>query len=123
MAIVRGAIGVSVAVVAALVWTVSLGTDRVEATPELGPLGRDELRGVDRYRVTLKAGATLWDLALDRLPLTRLERDEAAAYWLVLESFGRAFPGRSRPLCAYPTHAQYNGSGDPENAANYSCRP
>ena len=35
---------------------------------------------------------------------------------------GRAFPGRSRPLCPYPTHAQYNGSGDPENAANYSCR-
>ena len=36
---------------------------------------------------------------------------------------GRAFPGRSRPLCAYPTHAQYNGAGDPENANNYSCRP
>ena len=36
---------------------------------------------------------------------------------------GRAFPGRSRPLCPYPTHAQYNGSGDPESAANYSCRP
>jgi feruloyl esterase len=36
---------------------------------------------------------------------------------------GRAFPGRSRPLCAYPEHAQYNGQGDPENAANYSCKP
>jgi hypothetical protein len=36
---------------------------------------------------------------------------------------GRAFPGRSRPLCPFPTHAQYNGSGDPESAANYSCRP
>jgi feruloyl esterase len=36
---------------------------------------------------------------------------------------GRAFPGRSRPLCAYPEHAQYNGSGNPDDAANYSCRP
>ena len=32
------------------------------------------------------------------------------------------FPGRSRPLCAYPQHAQYNGSGNPEDAANFSCR-
>jgi feruloyl esterase len=36
---------------------------------------------------------------------------------------GRAFPGRSRPLCPFPSHAQYNGAGDPENAASYSCRP
>jgi len=35
---------------------------------------------------------------------------------------GRAFPGRSRPLCAYPAHAQYKGQGDPEDAANYECR-
>jgi feruloyl esterase len=32
------------------------------------------------------------------------------------------FPGRSRPLCAWPSYAQYNGSGDPENAASFSCR-
>jgi Tannase and feruloyl esterase len=36
---------------------------------------------------------------------------------------GRAFPGRSRPLCAYPEHAQYKGSGNPEDAANFICRP
>lgn len=34
---------------------------------------------------------------------------------------GSAFPGRSRPLCAYPKHAQYRGSGDPESAASFSC--
>lgn len=34
---------------------------------------------------------------------------------------GKDFPGRSRPLCAYPNHAQYTGSGDPENAANFVC--
>jgi len=35
---------------------------------------------------------------------------------------GRAFPGRSRPLCPYPQHAQYKGSGDSEQAANFSCQ-
>lgn len=35
---------------------------------------------------------------------------------------GAAYPGRSRPLCPYPQHAQYNGHGDSESAANFSCR-
>ena len=34
---------------------------------------------------------------------------------------GRAFPGRSRPLCAYPKFAVYKGKGDPEDAANFEC--
>src|SRR6185437_15066293 len=32
---------------------------------------------------------------------------------------GKAFPGRSRPLCAYPKHAQYTGTGDSEDARNF----
>jgi hypothetical protein len=36
---------------------------------------------------------------------------------------GQAFPGRSRPLCAYPLHAHYKGQGDSEDAANFECRP
>jgi tannase/feruloyl esterase len=35
---------------------------------------------------------------------------------------GRAFPGRSRPLCAYPQHAHYKGQGDPQDAKNFECR-
>jgi feruloyl esterase len=35
---------------------------------------------------------------------------------------GRAFAGRSRPLCAYPAHAQYKGSGDAERAENFVCK-
>ena len=31
-------------------------------------------------------------------------------------------PQRTRPLCAYPTTAQYKGNGDTENAANFVCR-
>jgi len=35
---------------------------------------------------------------------------------------GKAFAGRSRPLCAYPRHAHYRGAGDPEDAASFECR-
>jgi feruloyl esterase len=35
---------------------------------------------------------------------------------------GAAFAGRSRPLCAYPQYAHYNGTGDPNNAANFTCK-
>ena len=35
---------------------------------------------------------------------------------------GAAFKGRSRPLCAYPQYAHYNGSGDPNDAANFTCK-
>jgi feruloyl esterase len=35
---------------------------------------------------------------------------------------GKAFPGRSRPLCPYPKHAQYKGQGNTEDAANFECR-
>ncbi len=35
---------------------------------------------------------------------------------------GQAFPGRSRPLCTYPKHAQYTGSGDTQDASNFRCQ-
>ena len=35
---------------------------------------------------------------------------------------GKAFPGRSRPLCPYPKHAQYKGTGNPEDANSFECR-
>lgn len=35
---------------------------------------------------------------------------------------GKAFPGRGRPLCAYPKYAHYKGQGDPEDAKNFECR-
>ena len=34
---------------------------------------------------------------------------------------GQFLPGRSRPLCAYPKHAQYTGKGDPQKAENFTC--
>jgi hypothetical protein len=35
---------------------------------------------------------------------------------------GRAFAGRSRPLCAFPAHAQYKGQGSTEDGANFECK-
>jgi feruloyl esterase len=35
---------------------------------------------------------------------------------------GKAFPDRSRPLCAYPKHAQYTGQGDSNDARNFVCK-
>lgn len=35
---------------------------------------------------------------------------------------GKAFPGRSRPLCPYPKHANYKGLGETEDASNFECR-
>lgn len=34
---------------------------------------------------------------------------------------GKHFPGVSRPLCAYPKHAQYKGAGDPQDASSFVC--
>jgi feruloyl esterase len=35
---------------------------------------------------------------------------------------GAALPGRSRPLCPYPKHAQYTGKGNPEDAKSFVCQ-
>ena len=35
---------------------------------------------------------------------------------------GSSAPGESRPLCPFPAHAHFSGSGDARDAANYTCR-
>jgi feruloyl esterase len=35
---------------------------------------------------------------------------------------GTAFPGRSRPLCPYPQHAEYAGHSDTNDAGNFVCK-
>ena len=34
---------------------------------------------------------------------------------------GPSLPGRSRPLCAWPQHAQYKGRGNPNDASSFEC--
>lgn len=36
---------------------------------------------------------------------------------------GVSLPGQSRPLCAWPAHAQYRIGGDPHDASSYECKP
>src|SRR5581483_1984599 len=35
---------------------------------------------------------------------------------------GRAFAGHTRPLCPYPQHSHYKGTGNPDDAASFECR-
>jgi feruloyl esterase len=35
---------------------------------------------------------------------------------------GASVPGETRPLCPFPSHAHFSGSGDPRDAANYICK-
>ena len=35
---------------------------------------------------------------------------------------GKAFSGRSRPLCAYPKYAHYKGQGNTQKAENFECQ-
>ena len=48
-----------------------------------------------------------------------VEKDTAPAS---VTATGRAFQGRSRPLCSYPQYAHYKGHGDPQVAASFECR-
>lgn len=48
-----------------------------------------------------------------------VERGEAP---ISVTATGPAFPGRSRPLCPYPSYARYLGYGDPNDAASFACR-
>ena len=63
--------------------------------------------------------ATLDKFDLLQAVVDWVEKDQAPQQ---VVATGKAFPGRSRPLCAYPSYAHYKGSGDSEDAANYSCR-
>ena len=39
-----------------------------------------------------------------------------------LRATGMAFPGRSRPMCAFPLQPHYKGTGSSEDAANFQCQ-
>jgi pimeloyl-ACP methyl ester carboxylesterase len=65
------------------------------------------------------------EAALDRFDMVKaivdwVEKDVAPES---VVATGRAFPGRSRPLCPHPKHAHYMGSGDREKADSFECRP
>jgi feruloyl esterase len=50
-----------------------------------------------------------------------VERDKAPDRLIGTAPADTPWPGRTRPLCAYPEHARYKGSGSIEDAANFAC--
>jgi Tannase and feruloyl esterase len=61
--------------------------------------------------------------ALDKFDLlgavVKWVEDGTPPDWVI--ATGKAFPGRSRPLCAYPKYARYKGTGNPEDASSFEC--
>jgi len=87
--------------------------------------GMDQVQNWSRlYLVPGMAHCRGGEFALDQFDLL-----SAAVNWVEkgtapesVVATGKAFPGRSRPLCAYPKYAQYTGQGDPQDAKNFACR-
>ena len=89
-------------------------------------VARDNAAAADATRLYLVPGMAhcAGGPSLDRFDLlsalvTWVEDGKAPAS---VVATGPAFPGRSRPLCPYPLHAQYRGKGDPEAAESFECR-
>jgi feruloyl esterase len=61
--------------------------------------------------------------ALDRFDLLTplVEWVEKGTAPNAVAASGRSFPGRTRPLCAYPQYARYKGTGNSEDAVNFEC--
>jgi len=102
--------------------------DTVEYYERLGTAngGADAVRGWSRLFLSPSMGhCGGGQRALDRFDLLTplVEWVEKGAAPDAVTATGRTQPGRSRPLCAYPQHAHYKGSGDPEAAASFECRP
>src|SRR5450631_638311 len=51
-----------------------------------------------------------------------VERDQAPERIVARAGARTPWPGRSRPLCAYPKVARYKGVGNPESADSFTCR-
>ena len=102
--------------------------DTVEYYERLGAAngGADAVRGWSRLFLSPGMGHCAGGAgALDRFDLLTplVEWVEKGIAPDAVTATGRSAPGRSRPLCAYPQHAHYKGTGDPEAAASFECRP
>lgn len=73
-----------------------------------GPNNFDMLSEIDRWSET--------GVAPERVIATKYDNDLMA----MLGAPAHAL--RTRPLCAWPKRAQYNGSGSTDDAANFTCR-
>src|SRR5580704_10169458 len=54
--------------------------------------------------------------------VTWVEKSTAPAKIVATAGPATPWPGRTRPLCAFPLQARYNGSGSIEEAGSFTCR-
>lgn len=67
----------------------------VQATYEVTSLGRDGERGVDRYRIDIRAGASFWEIGVNRLPLIALEQGDLKAVEPIEQAWRAQYPERA----------------------------
>ncbi len=89
-----------------------------------GTMGATNVRNFLRYYEIPNYGhavSSQFNAAWDSLTTLEdwVERGVAPPPQIVADTAG--VPGRTRPLCEYPTWAKYNGSGDVNAAASFTC--
>jgi len=93
--------------------------ERLEST-----MGKERIRRFARYYEIPGYGhavSTVFNAAWDSLSTLDawVEKGEAPAAQVVADSIG--VPGRTRPLCEYPSWPRYRGTGDVNNASSFIC--
>jgi poly(3-hydroxybutyrate) depolymerase len=66
-------------------------------------------------------GATTGDFDALGALVRWVEQGEAPAQLLATAGPGTPWPGRTRPLCAWPKVARYRAQGDAEQASSFEC--
>lgn len=87
-------------------------------------MGRERVRRFARYYEVPGYGhaiSTVFNASWDSLTVLEqwAEEDVSPLNQVVTDTAG--IPGRTRPLCDYPTWPQYQGSGDVNAAASFAC--
>ena len=78
--------------------------------------------GADNFGADVSATPTDAQHSLE-LSLEQWVEKGAAPSTIIATKFaqGARTPSMTRPLCAYPQSAKYNGTGDPNSAASFTC--
>jgi Tannase and feruloyl esterase len=78
--------------------------------------------GTDNFGAAVSAAPTDAQHSLE-LSLEQWVEKNAAPTTIIATKFaqGTRTPSITRPLCAYPQSAKYNGTGDPNSAASFTC--
>ncbi|MBI4495246.1 MAG: hypothetical protein HY690_20925 [Chloroflexi bacterium] len=62
--------------------------------PVIEFIEHDDAAQVDRYRVNIVPGSSLWEVATERLPLKALDEGHQLTFALLEQNFHKTFPGR-----------------------------